>query len=103
MAEAADKVVCPSVEVNCSLEVQGDECNEIKWWSESLKQSKNFRRDVAALISPNTSAVLMLGRNMKLSEALANLDTDENMVVHTTINSAQDELLTKLLKRRSRL
>jgi uncharacterized membrane protein len=97
MAEAADKLACPSVQVGCSPEAEGDECNEIKWWRESLKQSQNFRRDVAALVSPNSSAVLMLVRNIKLSDALQNLEKYANTIVHTTISATQDEQLSKML------
>ena len=101
MAEAADNVACPSVQVGCSSDVEGDECAEIKWWRESLTHSQNFRRDVAALISPNNSAVLMLERKREPSNVLERLGKYGNMIVHTTISAAQDEKLNKMLKRRS--
>jgi len=100
MAAAADMVACPSVQVGCSPEIAGDECDEIKWWRQSLQQSDSFRRDVAALIGPNSSAILMLARNLKVSDVLERFCNDGAMMVHTTINARQDERLSKILERR---
>jgi len=101
LAEAAHNVACPSVQVGCSSDGDGDECAEIKWWRESLKHSQNFRRDVAALINPNNSAVLILERKREPSNALESLGKYGNLIVHTTISAAQDEKLNKMLKQRS--
>jgi len=100
MAEAADKIACPRVQIDCSSEVEGDECDEIKWWRESLKGSGNFRRDVAALISPNSSAVLLLASKVRTSDAIESLGKFEMMIVRTTISDAQDDKLRRMLKRR---
>jgi uncharacterized membrane protein len=101
ISEAADKFAYPSVQPGWPPEVEPDECNEIKWWRESLKQAQNFRRDAAALIGPNTSAVLMLVRKIKLSDALENLEKYATTIVHTTISAGQDEQLSRMLKRKS--
>jgi uncharacterized membrane protein len=98
MVEAADKVASPST--GLPADGEDDEGKEIKWWRESLKHSDNFRRDVAALISPNSSAVLMLARKINISEALKHLGSYGETIVHTTINDEQDEKLSAMLKRR---
>jgi len=100
LAQAADKVACPSVQDDCSPEAQGDECSEIKWWQESLEPSKYFRRDVAALIVSDTSAILILAKTMEASAALKELRKHGNMIMHTTISPEQDQKLNGLLKGR---
>jgi len=100
MAEAADKVAYPSVQAGCSSDNEGGECNEIEWWRESLKCSDDFRRDVAALISPNSSALLMLVRKIDVAKALQKLGHHGDMLVHATVSAAQDEKLIEMLKRR---
>jgi len=100
MVEAADNVSCPAVQIGCSPDVEGDECPEIKWWRESLKPSENFRRDVAALISPNSSAVLILARRINMTEAVEHFGKYATTIVHTTISAKQDEKLKEMLRRR---
>jgi uncharacterized membrane protein len=100
MVEAADNLGCPSVQIHCSPDVEGDECREIKWWRESLKPSENFPRDLAALISRNSSAVLLLARKVKISEALEHFEKYATTIVHTTISPKQDEKLSAMLKQR---
>jgi hypothetical protein len=100
MVEAADNVSCPAVHIGCSPDVEGDECREVKWWRESLRSSENFRRDVAALVGPNSSTVLMLARKIKISDALEHFRKHASTIVHTAISVKQDEKLTQMLKRR---
>jgi uncharacterized membrane protein len=98
MTAAVDRILCPSVEDECSPAHPGEECNEIKWWREVFVSSGNFPRDVSALVSANSSAILMLLRNITPADALIHLRNYGNTIMHTSISAEQDQKLSELLE-----
>jgi hypothetical protein len=98
MAEVAEKI--SSVQIGGSPDFEGDEGIEVKWWREALKPSENFRRDVAALIGSNTSAVLMFVRKTNVSVTPELFSKYNPTMVHTVIGDEHDKKLGEMLKRR---
>jgi uncharacterized membrane protein len=98
MVEAADEVAPQLRRSTPSLSKDGKASCEASWWAESLRGSHNFKRDLSALITVNSSAVLMLLRTPKVSKVLENLRNYGSTIIHTTITSAQDEKLYAILK-----
>jgi len=98
IVEAVDRVTCPSVEAGCSPMNPGEECSEIKWWRDVFAKSENFRRDVSALVSSNSSAIIMLLRDIKASDALIRLRNYGNTIIHTSLSEEQDRKLDELLE-----
>ena len=76
----------------------GEECSEIKWWRDVFAKSENFRRDVSALVSSNSSAIIMLLRDIKASDALIRLRNYGNTIIHTSLSEEQDRKLDELLE-----
>ncbi len=72
---------------------------EADWWREVLYHSEDFKRDVAALIDANHSAIFMLLRNVRLPFALDQLRNYGNTVIHTSVSAEQDDRLTSVLAR----
>ena len=70
---------------------------ESEWWCKSLAGSGNFKRDVAALIAPNGSAIFMLFRNQDAATVLRQLRNYGDTLVHTTLSAEQDEKLREML------
>jgi len=100
MAEAVNRVVCPSAQPGCSLIIEGDECREIKWWRDVFEASDNFKRDVSSLINANSSAILILLTMPSVSSALEQLRNYGSIVVHTPVSAAQDAKLREMLRGR---
>jgi uncharacterized membrane protein len=98
MVEAAGEVAIASQQINPSISVNGKDSCEAKWWRESLQDSENFQRDLSASIVPNSSAILMMLRTPKVSSVLEYLRNYGSTIVHTTINTTQDQKLTAMLK-----
>jgi uncharacterized membrane protein len=73
--------------------------DESEWWRKSLASSGNgnFKRDVGALMAPNGSAIFMLFRTQNAAAALKQLSNYGDTLVHTTLNSEQDEKLVEML------
>ena len=67
------------------------------WWRESLGKPDNFKRDVAALIIPNGSAIFMLLSACNAPAALKQLRNYGDTILHTTFNSEQDEKMVAIL------
>jgi uncharacterized membrane protein len=103
MVEAANEVGLSSKRIGLSLPKDSEEPNEARWWRESLQESENFKRDLSALITANSSAILMLLRTTKISKALQDLRNYGSTIVHTTVSTPQDDKLSVMLKRNSRL
>lgn len=70
---------------------------ESQWWCDSLEAASNFRRDVAALMLSNGSAIFMLLRSPNLDAVLSQLSNYGDTIVHTSLSSEQDEKLAVLL------
>jgi len=97
MVEAADEVTQPSRRIKPSSLKDGKESSEARWWRESLQESENFRRDLSASITADSSAILMMLRTPKVSKVLESLRNYGSTIVHTTISTAQDEKLRAIL------
>jgi uncharacterized membrane protein len=80
---------------------QGQESNgrsrESDWWVKTFEAARNFKRDVAALIAPNGSAIFMLLRTPNTSAALKQLGNYGDTIVHTSLSIEQDEKLLAIL------
>ncbi len=70
---------------------------ESQWWCDSLKAADDFRRDVAALMAGNASAIFMLLRARNTAAVLRQLSNYGDTIVHTSLSHEQDEKLLKLL------
>ena len=70
---------------------------ESEWWCKSLASSSNFKRDVAALMAPNGSAIFMLFRSQNAATVLKQLRNYGDTLVHTTLSTEQDEKLQEML------
>ena len=70
---------------------------ESQWWSDSLEAANNFKRDVAALMAGNASAIFMLLRERNTAAVLRQLSNYGDTIVHTSLSNEQDEKLLKLL------
>jgi uncharacterized membrane protein len=99
MVEAVDEVTVPLRRIGPSSPKDGKESCEAKWWRESLHDSENFKRDLSALVTANSSAILMMLRTPRISKVLESLRNYGNTIVHTTVSTAQDDKLSVMLKR----
>jgi uncharacterized membrane protein len=70
---------------------------EAQWWRESLAAANDFKRDVAALMAGNASAIFMLLRAQNTAVALKQLSNYGDTIVHTPVSAEQDEKLNALL------
>jgi uncharacterized membrane protein len=70
---------------------------ESQWWRESLQAANNFKRDVAALMAGNASAIFMLLRARNTAAVLRQLSNYGDRIVHTSVSAEQDERLRALL------
>ena len=97
MVEAANEVVLPSRRIRASSLKDGEGSGEAKWWRESLEDSENFRRDLSASITANSSAILMMLTTPEVSKVLESLRNYGSTIVHTAISTEQDEKLRAIL------
>lgn len=70
---------------------------ESQWWCDSLEAENDFKRDVAALMAGNASAIFMLLRARNTAAILRQLGNYGDTIVHTSLSNEQDEKLLKLL------
>jgi len=70
---------------------------ESQWWCDSLETANNFKRDVAALMAGNASAIFMLLRAGDTAAVLNQLSNYGNTIVHTSLSQEQDKKLLELL------
>jgi len=73
---------------------------EAQWWRESLQRSENFKRDTAALINANGSAIFILLRTADPTKVLQLLRNYGDTIVHTSIISEQDKKMQAMLRTR---
>ena len=100
LVEAADEVTLLLKRIRSSLAKDGEESWEARWWRESLQDSENFKRDLSALITANSSAILMILRTPLVSKVLESLRNYGSTIVHTTVSTTQDDKLNAMLNRR---
>ena len=70
---------------------------ESQWWCDSLEPANDFKRDVAALMAGNSSAIFMLLRAQDTAAILRQLSNYGNTIVHTSLSKEQDKKLLELL------
>ena len=70
---------------------------EAQWWRESLAHSDNFKRDTAALMNANGSAIFILLRRGDSTKVLQLLRNYGDTIVHTSIVSEQDKKMQAIL------
>jgi uncharacterized membrane protein len=61
------------------------------WWKDCLHLSDDFIRDVGAAVGPGNSAIFMLARAPNQWALLRRLSNYGGTVLHTALNSEQDE------------
>lgn len=71
---------------------------ESQWWRDSLETANDFRRDVAALMACNASAIFMLLRAQNTALVLKQLSNYGDTIVHTSLSSEQDDKLNAMLR-----
>lgn len=76
---------------------RSDDSKEAKWWSDSLRDSVNFQRDVAALMAPHGSAIFLLLRAENAPVVLKQLRNYGDTIVHTSVSSEQDNKMLAML------
>lgn len=97
MVEAADGLAFSRNSTMAQRRQPYEATVESQWWRESLKTAGNFRRDVAALMAANGSAIFMLLRAPNTAAALKQLSNYGDTIVHTSLSSEQDEKLLAML------
>ena len=75
----------------------GEAAVESQWWCDSLERENNFKRDVAALMAGNASAIFMLLRARNTATVLKQLSDYGDTIVHTSLSNEQDEKLFTIL------
>jgi uncharacterized membrane protein len=75
----------------------GESNLESQWWCDSLERENNFKRDVAALMAGNASAIFMLLRAPNTAAILRQLSNYGDTIVHTSLSNEQDEKLREML------
>jgi uncharacterized membrane protein len=97
MGEAANGFRRTFRECSCEEQDGAAPTRESEWWFRSLEAACNFKRDVAALIAPNGSAIFMLLRTPNASAALKQLSNYGDTIVHTSLSAEQDDKLVTML------
>ena len=67
------------------------------WWQQALKQSDDFKRDVAALVGPSGSAIFMLLKTADAPVILRQLGNYGDTIIHTSLSSEHDDTMLALL------
>jgi uncharacterized membrane protein len=70
---------------------------EGSWWQKALEQSDDFKRDVAALIAPGSSAIFMFLKTEDAPYILKQLGNYGDTIIHTSLRSEHDETMLTLL------
>lgn len=70
---------------------------EAQWWRDSLEPANDFKRDVAALMASNASAIFMLLRAPNTAVVLKQLSNYGDTIVHTPVSLEQDAKLHAML------
>jgi uncharacterized membrane protein len=98
MAEAANAIALKARGGNGSSRDDARSIEE-KWWTERLRLSDNFTRDVAALIRPGSSAIFMLLRTATVPVALEQLRNYGDTIVHTSLSAEEGDRTLAMLAR----
>lgn len=96
MVDAAHGLTHQSGE-QTSMPIPGQLSREVCWWQKALERSDNFKRDVAALIAPNSSAIFMLLKETDAPSILKQLGNYGDTIIHTSLSSEHDETMRALL------
>lgn len=70
---------------------------EGSWWQKALEQSDDFKRDVAALIAPSSSAIFMFLKTADAPLIMKQLGNYGDTIIHTSLRSEHDETMLALL------
>lgn len=97
MVKAADGLTFSPRQPSDHWRPPGESLLESQWWCDSLEDAINFKRDVAALMAGNASAIFMLLRARNTPAVLKQLSNYGDTIVHTPLSREQDEKLSKLL------
>jgi len=99
MIEAADGIAEPQ-QPSRARKCGSFQTLESRWWQESLCHSENFKRDVAALLSPGGSAIFALLRQTDPDpvRTLRELRNYGDSIVHTNITAEQDAKIDRFLQ-----
>jgi uncharacterized membrane protein len=97
MVEAAHEVTLSLSPIGSAAPKDGEEYGEARWWRESLQDSENFERDLSALVTANSSAIVMMLRTPNVSNVLESLRNYGGTILHTAVSTAQDEKLKAML------
>jgi len=96
IVEAADEIAVPG-KPSRTLKRTSPETVEARWWREALEHSENFKRDVAALMNDNGSAIFVLIRTTDATKVLKQLGNYGDTLVHASISREQDEKIQAIL------
>jgi uncharacterized membrane protein len=96
MVNATRGVTLQSNEGLC-LGTNNGTTQEGSWWQHALERSEDFKRDVAALIAPSSSAIFMLLRAADAPLILRQLGNYGDTIIHTSLSSEHDETMLALL------
>jgi len=99
IVKAADEIAVPG-KPSRTLKQTSAETVEARWWREALEHSENFKRDVAALMNDNGSAIFVVLRTNDVKKALKQLGNYGDTIVHTTITSEKDDKMYAILGER---
>jgi len=94
ITEVVNGISIPSVR---SASAHSTLTQEAQWWQETLDLSADFKRDVAAVISPGGSAIFMLLREAHVPMALSHLRDYGDTIIHTTVSIEQDNKMLAML------
>ena len=98
IVEAADEITVPGKPAQ-TLKQTSVETVEARWWRQALEHSENFKRDVAALMSANGSAIFVLLLTADATKALKQLGNYGDTIVHTSISTKHDEAIHAILRK----
>ena len=96
IVEAADGIDTAS-DLSPASRQNSHATSEAQWWRESLQHSQNFKRDTAALMNTNGSAIFLWLRTADPSKVLQLLRNYGDTILHTSIVSEQDKKMQALL------
>ena len=99
IVEAADEIAVPG-KPSRTLKLTTAETVETRWWREALEHSENFKRDVAALMNDNLSAIFVVLRTPDVKKALKQLGNYGDTIVHTSLSHERDEEMQAILGER---
>lgn len=97
MVKAADGLTCLPKQPCDKRRPPDETIVESQWWCDSLEPANDFKRDVAALMAGNASAIFMLLRAQNTAAILRQLSNYGNTIVHTSLSREQDKKLFELL------